>query len=77
MNLVLVEWADAAFMQGWGSKEHAQHHRESNIASVGILVHEDCDRVTIVQSLSDRDDFGDGITIPRVCIKRIRTLRVK
>jgi len=76
MKLVLVEWVDSAFAQGWMDKSVAKTHKASNCTSIGILVHQDNDKITIVQSISDKDSVGDGITIPRVSIKRIRKLRI-
>ena len=77
MKIILVEWVDSAFMQGWMSREAAMMHTVSHITSAGILVCEDKDKITIVQSVSDKVDVGDGITIPRVSIKKMRTLKVE
>ena len=77
MKLVIVEWVDSAFMQGWMSKEHAKEHNYSRITSVGILLKETKDYITIVQSVSDKGDAGDDLTIPRCALERIRILRVK
>ena len=76
MRMILVEWVDSSFAQGWMSKEHARHHSFSKIASAGILLHEDSEKITIMQSVSDKDDAGDGITIPKCSIKRMRQLKV-
>jgi len=76
MRLILVEWVDSMFCQGWMHKEVAQKHEFSRIASAGILIHEDKEKITIMQSISDKGDAGDGITIPRCSIKRMRQLRV-
>ena len=77
MKIILIEWVDSAFMQGWMSREAAMMHTVSRITSVGILVCEDKDKITIVQGVSDKEDVGDGITIPRVSIKKMRTLKVE
>ena len=77
MKLVLVEWVDSAFAQGWMHKDAIRNHRVSKIASAGILVNDTKEHITIVQSVSDKDDRGDGITIPRCSIKRIRHLAVR
>jgi len=77
MELVLIEWIDSAFMQGWMLKDKVKEHTISRIASVGILIHEDAEKITIVQDVSNKDDAADGITIPKCCIKRIRKLRVR
>ena len=77
MELVLVEWVDSAFLQGWMSKESIKKHEISKCTSVGILANETANHITVVQSMSDKQDFGDGISIPKICIKRIRKLKVK
>lgn len=77
MKIVVVEWVDSAFCQGWMSKERARGHQLSRICSIGILLHEDNEKITIVQDTSSDDDVGDGITIPKVSITRIRQLKVK
>ena len=77
MKLVLVEWVDSSFMQGWMHKSVIKNHSASKIASVGILANNTKDHVTIVQSMSNKDDRGDGITIPKCAISRIRYLRLR
>ncbi len=77
MRIVMVEWVDSAFAQGWMSREVITHHRVSGIVSVGILVNENKEQITIVQGASmDKDQYGDGITIPKCSIKRVRSLKV-
>ncbi len=77
MKLVLIEWVDSAFAQGWMSKRAAKSHRFSKITSIGILLNDDSEKVTIMQSVSDKDDAGDGLTIPKCCIKRMRKLKLE
>ncbi len=77
MKIVRVEWVDSAFAQGWMDIEQAKNHTISHCTSVGILVHQDDEKITIMQSLSDKQDAGDGITIPKCSIKRMRMLKVK
>ena len=76
MKLVMVEWVDSAFCQGWMPKANAREHTYSKIVSVGILLCEDDSKITIMQSVSDKDDAGDGITIPKCSITRKRYLKV-
>jgi len=75
MKMVLVEWVDSAFMQGWMLKEQALTHKFSHCTSIGFLVSEDKEQVTIVQSESDKDSVGDGLSIPKCSIKKIRNLK--
>jgi len=76
VRLCLVEWVDSAFVQGWIDRKVAEGHKESNCVSVGILLYENDERITIVQDTSDSGNVGDGITIPKSCIKRIRYLKL-
>jgi len=76
MKMVMVEWVDSAFAQGWMDRSIAESHTESHITSVGILVYEDKTRLTIMQDMSNKNSVGDGITIPACSIKRIRQLKV-
>lgn len=77
MRMVLIKWVDSAFAQGWMSRDAVKSHQLSKCVSVGILVAENDEQITIMQSLSvDKDQMGDGLTIPKCSIKRIRKLRV-
>ncbi len=77
MRISIIEWVDSAFCQGWMNRDNAKSHKESRIVTVGILLFEDDERVTVMQSLSDKNDAGDGITIPKCSIKRMRQLNIK
>ena len=77
MKLIMIEWTDSAFYQGWHDKSYCKDHKVSKITSVGILAHEDSIKRTIVQSVSDKCDAGDGITIPKCATRRVRYLGVK
>ena len=58
-------------------KSVVKNHKPSHITSVGILVVDAEEHITIMQSVSDKNDVGDGITIPKCSITRVRTLKVK
>jgi len=75
MKLVMVEWVDSTFCQGWHDRDYTKEHEPSRITSAGILIYKDDNRMTIVQSVSDRHDAGDGITIPMCAVTRIRELK--
>ena len=74
----MVEWVDSAFAQGWMDRDAVGQHAVSEIVSCGLLVNENKAHITIMQSASlDKNQYGDGLTIPRCCITRMRTLGVK
>ena len=53
----------------------AMEHKMSRCVSAGILIKEDDEAITIVQSLDNKNrNVGDGITIPKCSIKRMRRL---
>ena len=77
MTLVMVEWSDAYSFGGWHtpSKELDQ---TANCISIGLLLFDDGDQVTIAQSKSvTSGNIGDTLSIPKCSIKRIRKLKVK
>jgi len=77
MKLVEVDWIDSAFNQGWGDAKEARKSMHAvRCRSVGYLLDSDADCVKIVQSRDvDCDLLSGGISIPRVAVKRIRTLK--
>jgi len=78
MKLVMVEWVDSAFMQGWMERDAIKMLTLSPCVSIGLLVAENNKQITLVQSACmDKSQYGDGITIPKACIERIRYLNVK
>ena len=76
MHLVMIEWEDSAFAQGWMNKEAIGTHKVSDCISVGLLVFGNDKQITIMQSVS-KGQYGDGLTIPKRCIKRIRKLKIE
>ena len=77
-RMVMIEWVDSTFAHGWMDRETLLAHTQSECVSCGLLMCDKKDSVTIIQSFSpDKKQVGDGITIPKCCIKRVRTLKVK
>jgi len=76
MKMVLIQWVDSVFVQGWRDLDSIKSHRVSDCVSIGILMNETKDWITIVQSKSD-ESYGDGITIPKVCIKQMWKLKTQ
>jgi hypothetical protein len=73
VKLVMVEWLDSGFLHGW-EYEDAQIHK---CVSVAILVQETESEVIIRQSLSQEGCHAGSFAIPKVCITRMRQLKVK
>ncbi len=78
-RLVLIEWIDTAGCGGrWNSLETIVSSNILTIRSVGWLVDEGTDHVTIVSTLDNQEKpqcMGDH-AIPRVAIKSMITLKV-
>ena len=72
----LVEWLDASdAFPAWSKASSVKaSDRETLVQSVGYLVHEDDDWLTLSTSCCDGDEahedhFGGGIHIPKVLVK--------
>jgi len=76
-RLVIVEWIDSTRNIGWHAHEHARENRDMRCSSVGFLVDDDRDHVTVASHIAwPRGEVCDTMTIPRCSIRRIRRLGV-
>lgn len=77
MKLVCIEWLDA-WTQGSGWRKVTKIKKDSEaplVRSVGYVISETKDHVTLVSSIFAKKDLGDGdVTIPRGMIKKITEL---
>ena len=74
MRIVMVEWTDAFSEGGWrGNNDDLP---VCDCVTIGLLQFDRPDRIIIAQSKSDSGNYADRIAIPKVCIKRVRTLKV-
>ena len=76
MKIVLIEWEDSSSYGGW-HRVMPELDSISNCISIGILCQDSPKYVVLSQSKSDSGNYGDTISIPKSCIKRIRYLKVK
>lgn len=78
MKMVYLEWADATGRAGWMDVEDQKTYDWSPmmIASIGILVREDKDSLTICHSKSEHDHINGYITIPKGWIKNRKTVKL-
>lgn len=74
---VEVDWIDSAFHRGWsGSIEKQEKMTVSVCRSVGYLLSRDAKMVRLVMHCADNEEsYGDGMSIPTVAVRRIRTWR--
>ncbi len=74
MILALIEWVDSASYNGWHSL--CKDDTFASCISIGVLCHEDSEKMVIFQSKSDNGRVAETISIPKGCIKRFRKLKV-
>jgi len=76
-SIVLLTWADSTSWSRWQTHEDITEFANNPgdlITSVGIIVGDTKDNITIVQSIS-RDNKNGAMRIPRSAIKSITKLR--
>ncbi len=79
MRMVLVEWTDACSDDaGWKPLKKIKKQTPVIVMSMGFLVKDDPDYVTVIGSHVPFDDTTDGdVTIPRGMVRSITELVVK
>lgn len=70
MNLRIVEWIDSSLQNGQVGK--VDYPRPELIRSVGWLVSDDDEQVTLARDDMKDDEYRGLLCIPRVCIKSVR-----
>lgn len=75
MNLVQITWIDAIGGDGWTTEKELLEQRPVIHNSVGYVVMEDDDKVTITMSYDkDRESLGAWLCIPKKYIVEMREL---
>ena len=74
---VVVEWLDSTHLSpgGWIDRDIAAEQGACSIVSVGWLIGEDDDAITLAQSITDADDVTGAFVIPVACVVQMLTLR--
>lgn len=77
MKMVLVEWMDACSDEaGWKSLKKIRKQTPMLVRSLGFVVTDHPDYLTIIGSHVPFDDTTDGdVTVPRSMIKSIKELQ--
>ena len=83
-RIVEVDWVDSAFCRGWQSTQSKKDDQGIvTCRSVGYLLDSDDTQIRLVgsqtpSSATDGSTVADGLSIPRVAVRRIRVIgRVK
>lgn len=75
--MVEVFWVDSAFHRGWTN--HETKRKEMSAAecrTLGYLVENGKACVKVAHSVdADNESFADAIAIPRVAVRRIRSVK--
>ena len=82
LPIVEVHWVDSAFCRGWQTLENKRHDQGIvTCRSIGYLLSSDKKEVRLVGSqgfdhmTKGEPDVADGLSIPRVAVKRIRRIK--
>ena len=76
-NIVRVEWVDPfALSAGWHTLEEVKEAKPAMCISVGRIVYEDDEFLTLAGSWADPDqDYGEVFVIPKVVITNRKKLK--
>jgi len=75
MKLVLIDWLDAVGQDGWITEKELITQTPVLHHSVGYLVKDDKDHVTITMSYDDKkESLGAWLLIPKKYIKKMKKL---
>jgi len=73
-RLISIEWDDSQSTYGWRVPE--SDDSSCKIKSVGILVSDTKNCITISTSISEGMRFVDKLTIPKKCVRKTRRFRI-
>ena len=68
LPMVEVHWLDSAEMPGWQLEDDAQEQRPLMVRTVGLLLHENDDCVTVAASVTEQGGPNAPLSIPRCAI---------
>ncbi len=76
-KILCVDWDDAAHTDGWRHVERIAKDTPIRCRTVGFVMSETADKLTLAQSLSLENSTGsEAMTIPKSLIRRRRRLRL-
>ncbi len=70
-----IKWVDSCFHEGWVSKQSALTLPISHCTTVGMIINETKELITVALNASDSNNYGDVISIPRLSIQSIRRMK--
>ena len=75
--LVLVDWVDPAGAASWKDLAEAKAYPLAVCVTVGWLIVDEPDRITLAASLNDDGSAADLTTMPRGVVQAIYTLAIR
>lgn len=74
--LVLVDWLDPAGAASWRDLADAKEYPMAVCVTVGWLIVDKADRITLAASINDDGNAADLTTMPRACVQGIHALAI-
>lgn len=78
-KIIMVKWMDASGADGWvrASKLIEDDNRLAEIETIGYLVHEDKQSITLTMAKDlSNSNCGAYMCIPKVCITKRKTITI-
>ena len=74
---VFVEWVDSTHLApgGWIDRDSAAEQGPCSVVTVGWLIGDDGQAVTLAQSITEADDVTGAFVVPRSCVVQLRKLK--
>jgi hypothetical protein len=76
LKAISIDWIDSQTSYGWRQFDAREDGPPCKIKSIGWLVGETKDTVSISHACSQNGNFADFMTIPRVAIKKIKKVKL-
>lgn len=76
-DVVQVDWVDSQCIHGWHRLEELSSLAASQVITVGFLVSEDKESVTVCAGVAETTEHSNIHVIPRFAIQRVTILKKK
>jgi len=73
---ITIDWVDSQTTYGWRKFNAREDGPPCHIKSLGWLVGQTKDTISVSSSCSQNGNFADFMTIPRVAIKKIKWMNL-
>ena len=76
LKIVIVEWVDSSFSEGWVGEDKFDYGI-CRIHSVGYLVHETKEFISIALNVGDNGQISDVMNIPKAALLSMTELKLE